>query len=144
MSDTYSAQDYQAGRIPGQAESRHAKRRRERERQMQERLKAWRDSFPDEHPVRMLRAIPNHRTAGGRVGEPLQVAGTPDLLLAVSGTWRGLKYNTLWLELKVPPNCPSEKQEKEMERLGRWGNASAVCYSVEETKKAVLRYLGLD
>lgn len=64
-------------------------------------------------------------------------AGVPDLCLAVP---RG-EYHGLYIELKVGKNKPTDNQLGWLRLLRQYGYAVAVCYSAEEAKDVIDKYL---
>ena len=64
-------------------------------------------------------------------------AGVPDLCLAVP---RGA-YHGLYIKLKVGTNKPTENQLAWLKLLKQHGYAVAVCYSAEEAKDVIDKYL---
>ena len=116
-------------------------RRQERERALQQSVARWRDAHPEGHPVRLLYAIPNHRTAGGRPGEPAMRAGIPDLALPVLRPVRGLQVGTLYIELKAPGNKPTETQRDVHDELRQEGHRVEVCCTLEEVERVVYDHL---
>ena len=64
-------------------------------------------------------------------------SGVPDLHLPVP---RG-KYHSLYIEMKVNKNKPTDNQLKWHDALRKYGNRVEVCYSFEEAQKVLLDYL---
>ena len=94
------------------------------------------------HPeLANLFAIANGGRRDGATGARLKaegvLAGVPDLFLACP---RGA-YAGLFVEMKVKPNRPTEKQLEVMENLRRQNYAVLVCYGWEQARDAILEYL---
>lgn len=52
-------------------------------------------------------------------------------------------YHGLWIEMKVKPNTPTQKQREFLEHMARNGYAAHVCYSFDEAREIIERYLKL-
>lgn len=63
--------------------------------------------------------------------------GLPDVHLPVA---RG-GYHSLWIELKVGTNKPSENQKEWIERLREQGNCAEVCYGWVDAAAIITGYL---
>ena len=91
----------------------------------------WAGVYPE---LALLFAIPNGGKRNAAEAAHLKrqgvKAGVPDLCLAVP---RGA-YHGLYIELKVGTNKPTENQLA-------YGYAVAVCYSAEEAKDVIDKYL---
>lgn len=64
-------------------------------------------------------------------------SGVPDLCLPVA---RG-KYYGLYIEMKYGKNKPTENQARWLHCLAQQGYAAAVCYSWEDAKNTLEKYL---
>lgn len=64
-------------------------------------------------------------------------AGVPDVFLA----WPNGIYAGLWIEMKWGKNTPTDSQAEWLERLTSAGYCTAICYSFDEAKNAILHYL---
>jgi len=75
------------------------------------------------------------------VGQKLRAegvqAGVPDVHLPVACGG----YHGLWIEMKFGTNKPTESQQDWIGRLRAAGHRVEVCYSFEEARAAILRYL---
>ncbi len=66
-------------------------------------------------------------------------AGVPDIHLPVA---RG-GFHSLYIELKVGNNKPTEKQKEWLRDLKEQGNCTAVCYGSGEAISVITQYLNL-
>lgn len=73
-------------------------------------------------------------------------AGMPDVMVfyqrelvmdGINGTYSGVA-----IELKVKPNKPTEKQLDVLKKLHHQGWLTAVCYTFDEAKEVIDKYLG--
>lgn len=78
--------------------------------------------------------------AGARLKMAGLKAGIPDNHLPVA---RG-GYHSLYIELKVDRNKPTQAQKDCMAKLAALGNAVAVCYGWEEAKECIEQYYALE
>ncbi len=100
----------------------------------------WERKYPE---LKYLFHVPNGGSRNAREAANLKaagvVAGIPDLILPV----RKEGYGGLYIEMKVEPNKPTERQIDVMEALAGFGNKVAVCYGQEEAKREIAEYLGM-
>lgn len=68
------------------------------------------------------------------------VAGIPDICVPIPSG----KYGALYIELKIKPNKPSEKQTKAIKQLNDNGCLAVVCYSATEAIQTLENYLALQ
>ena len=103
---------------------------------------AFRDNLYPE--LKLLFAIPNGGKRDARTGARLKKegvkAGVPDLCLPVSKR----NYNSLFIELKAGKNKPSDKQLWWKKELMAAGNLCGTCYSWEEARDLIVKYLDND
>ena len=66
-------------------------------------------------------------------------AGVPDVCLPTAHGG----YIGLYIEMKVKPNKPTEKQKAWLRALREAGHCTAVCYSWEDAKKLIEDYMKL-
>lgn len=66
-------------------------------------------------------------------------AGVPDICLPLP---KG-GYHGMYLEMKVGKNKTSEAQKEYLAYLASVGYATAVCYSFEEARNTLVKYIGL-
>lgn len=87
-------------------------------------------------------AIPNggarHPAVGAKMKKEGVMKGVPDTFLAIPTN----KYHGLFIEHKWGRNKLSEEQAIWRGKLVGWGYAHAVSYSLEETQKLLLNYIG--
>jgi len=76
-----------------------------------------------------------YRMNSGYIKKNVKLAedGTPDLMTAAD---RG---RSLWIEVKVPGNLPSEIQKRRHAELRALGHVVIVAYSLEDVKKGLAR-----
>lgn len=99
----------------------------------------------------LLFAIPNGghrdiRTASRLKAEGVK-AGVPDLFLPVEKLIQAtgpvtVRFNGLFIEMKVKPNKPTPAQQEWIERLRKKSYCVAVCYSWLEAVEVIRTYLG--
>lgn len=89
--------------------------------------------------LKLLFAIPNGQYRKGQRPEAGLKPGVPDLFLPVH---RGLHYG-LFVEMKYGRNKLTDEQAGWLEALAGEGYKTAVCYSFEEAKEVIERYLNL-
>lgn len=87
--------------------------------------------------------IPNEgkrsRITGVRLKEAGLKSGVPDVCLpAAHGGYIGL-----YIEMKVKPNKPTENQKRWLRALRSAGHCTAVCYSWDEARELIEKYLKL-
>ncbi len=96
--------------------------------------------YPD---IDMLYHIPNggkrNKAEAARLKAAGVKAGVCDLHLPVA---RG-GYHSLYIEMKVGDNKPTEAQEEFITRVRALGNAAEVCYGWQEARKALMAYYSL-
>ena len=89
----------------------------------------------------LLYAIPNGGKRGVITAVIMKregvVSGMPDLCLAVPKH----QYHGAYIEMKVSPNKPSDRQAEQMRALSQQGYYCKVVYSKEEFIKVVNEYL---
>jgi hypothetical protein len=68
------------------------------------------------------------------------LAGVPDICVPIPSG----KYAALYIELKIKPNKPSEKQKRVIEQLNANGCLAVVCYSASEAIQTLENYLALQ
>lgn len=112
------------------------------EAQEQEAIFIWAELQKQKHPeLDLLYAIPNggsrHKLEAYNLKKQGVRAGVPDICLPVG---RG-NYISLYIEMKVKPNKPSDNQKLWIEKLRKYGNKVEVCYSWEEAKNEIIKYL---
>lgn len=87
--------------------------------------------------------IPNEgkrsRIAGARLKAQGLKSGVPDVCLPTAHGG----YIGLYIEMKVKPNKPTENQKQWLRKLREQGHLTAVCYSWEEAKQLIERYIKL-
>ena len=90
-----------------------------------------------------LFAVPNggfrHKATAGKMRAEGLKAGVPDVALPIA---RG-DYIGCWVEMKFGKNKPTKHQERWMNFLREQGHYVAVCWSMEEAREELLRYLAL-
>lgn len=98
--------------------------------------------FRLQYPDRMIYAIPNgghrNRVTGAILKNEGTLAGIPDLHIPESNG----NYLTLYIEMKVGYNKPSEAQTRVIKMLEDRGHYVAICYTFEEFEKVVKTYFG--
>lgn len=121
----------------------------------------WAETVQGQIPeLALLFAIPNGaklpytRNKAGKVSSKQRIslvaeglkAGVPDVFLPVpvyidsEGT--GYFYSGLFIEMKIPPNKPSDAQEWWIKELTAKGYKAVVCYGGwQEAKEIILQYL---
>lgn len=96
--------------------------------------------YPDLH---LMFAIPNGGqrsiTTASKLKREGVKAGVPDLHLPVA---KG-DFHSLFIEMKVGKNKPTELQLKMMKALEEAGNYCAVCYGAKEAIEVTQKYLSL-
>lgn len=50
-------------------------------------------------------------------------------------------YHGLYIELKVKPNVPTQKQQEFLMAMSRYGYRTAVCYTLDEAIREITMYL---
>ena len=65
-------------------------------------------------------------------------AGVSDIFLPLPNE----KYHGMFIEMKVHPNKPSEKQKIFISNMLKNGYSCKVCYSSEEAVKEIIKYIG--
>lgn len=87
--------------------------------------------------------VPNEgkrsRIAGARLKDQGLKSGVPDVCLPTAHGG----YIGLYIEMKVKPNKPTENQKQWLRKLREQGHLTAVCYSWEEAKQLIERYIKL-
>jgi hypothetical protein len=87
--------------------------------------------------------VPNEgkrsRIAGARLKAQGLKSGVPDVCLPTAHGG----YIGLYIEMKVKPNKPTENQKQWLRKLREQGHLTAVCYSWEEAKQLIERYIKL-
>lgn len=87
--------------------------------------------------------VPNEGKRSASTGARLQAmglrAGVPDICLPTAHGG----YIGLYIELKVKPNKPTDKQKQWLRGLRDAGHLTAVCYGWEEAKKLIEEYISL-
>jgi hypothetical protein len=69
------------------------------------------------------------------------LAGTPDTLLSISGSYRGKKYPVAFIEFKTPDGKLNAFQKIMIPALESAGNLVMVIRSLEDFKKFIYEYL---
>lgn len=94
--------------------------------------------FPE---LAMMYAIPNgghrHKSVAAKLKAEGVKAGVPDVHLPVA---RG-GYHSLYIELKVGTNQPTEAQRDWLARLAAHGHRTAVCRDLESVQALLVEYL---
>lgn len=108
-------------------------------------------NIPKYPQLKYLFHIPNGGTRNLREAVELKAqgvkAGVPDLFLPYAAgrkhiqDWADGHYHGLFIELKVHPNKPSKEQWEWMAALESYGYFTAVCYSWEEARDILIKYL---
>ena len=116
----------------------------QREAAQQELLFEWAELAGGAHPeLNLMYHIPNGGSRNGLEAANLKKqgvkAGVPDVHLPVP---RG-QFHSLYIEMKVHPNKPTEQQLKWIELLNAQGNRAIVCYSWIDAKNEIEKYLSL-
>ena len=65
------------------------------------------------------------------------VAGVPDIIWPVKND----RFSGLWLEMKIKPNRPTEKQLEFIELLNSEGYHAQVVWSAREAEEVVINYI---
>ncbi len=96
------------------------------------------------HPeLQLLHAIPNggrrDRAEAAHLKRQGVKPGVPDLSLPVP---RGV-YHGLYIEMKVGKNKPTQNQRQWLTILSYYGYATRVCYSANEARDVIEKYLSL-
>ena len=112
------------------------------ESEEQERIFQWKDYFIKKYPdLEYLYAIPNGEyrppTTAARLKRQGVKAGVSDIHLPIK---RG-DYIGLWIELKVKPNRPTEKQRQWLDGMTAHGHYAVVAYGADEAIDVIERYL---
>lgn len=107
-------------------------------------LFAWAVMQQARHPeLALMYAIPNAARRSPRQGAWMKAegmkAGVPDVHLPVPV--RG--YCGLWIEMKAGRNKPTAEQKRRMEDLRSVGHRCVVCYSWDEARREIEKYLAL-
>lgn len=91
--------------------------------------------------LEMLFAVPNggsrHLLEAANLKKQGVKAGVPDVCLPVPSN----RYYGLYIEMKHGKNKTSTNQDWWIEKLDSYGYMTAVCYSFEEAKDTILKYL---
>lgn len=110
----------------------------------------WVRSMQDVYPaLRLFHAIPNggyrsKKTAALMKAEG-SLSGVPDLYLPVPRWWAdGSVSHGLYIEMKAAKGRLSDNQKEIITLLREQGYRVEVCFSVEEAKAAIIRYLELE
>jgi hypothetical protein len=114
------------------------------EHQEQVALISWSKMMRSRHPeLDLLYAIPNGGQRAKLTAVRLQSegvkAGIPDLCLPVG---RG-GYHALYVEMKFGKNKPTPLQKETMNALSLAGNKCNVCYSWDEARDVIEKYLSM-
>lgn len=109
----------------------------------QEALIAWCMVFENRYPeLKMIFHIPNggsrNRIEAANLKRQGVKAGVPDLCLPVPKNG----YHGLYIEMKYGKNKPTDKQEEWLESLRQHGYETAVCYSADEAREVIKKYIG--
>jgi hypothetical protein len=117
-------------------------------------LMEWAHTLRGRYPeIRWLHSIPNgaklpyRKTRGGKRYCPEamwlkaegMLNGVSDLHLPVA---KGA-YHSLWVEMKVGYNKPTESQEEYIHAMNELGHYATTCWSMESAKDVVEEYLSL-
>lgn len=110
----------------------------------QEALFSWAEYNLGKYPeLKLMYHIPNGGKRNALEAASLKrqgvKAGVPDIHLPVA---RG-GFHSLYIELKVGNNQPTEKQKEWLRDLKEQGNCIAVCYGFSEAVKVITDYLNL-
>ena len=93
--------------------------------------------------LKLMYHVPNEgkrsRIAGARLKAQGLKSGVPDVCLPTAHGG----YIGLYIEMKVKPNKPTENQKQWLRKLREQGHLTAVCYSWEEAKQLIERYIKL-
>ena len=93
--------------------------------------------------LKLIFAIPNGGYRNKVEARKLKATGTksgvPDLFLAVPRN----NKSGLFIEMKVGRNKGTNNQKKKIRALMKQGYEVKVCYSAEEAKQIIKRYLGI-
>ncbi|MGN1138296.1 MAG: VRR-NUC domain-containing protein [Ruminococcus sp.] len=121
-----------------------AQKHNQHEAVMQQQVFKWTDYMLGKYPeLALIFHIPNGGSRNKIEAVNLKrqgvKAGVPDICLPVP---RG-KYHGLYIEMKYGNNKPTEKQSWWLKALSKQGYAVKVCYSFDETTKALIQYLNL-
>lgn len=115
----------------------------------QKALMVWAALNISKYPqLKYLFHIPNGGTRNLREAVELKAqgvkAGVPDLFLPYANITEqnpSSGYFGLFIELKVKPNKPSQEQLEWMAALESYGYFTKVCYSWEEARDILIKYL---
>ena len=104
----------------------------------------WADFALTTYPeLELLYHIPNEgkrsKAAGGRMKALGLKAGVPDLCLPTAHGG----YIGLYIEMKVKPNKPTEKQKHWLRMLRAAGHMVAVCYDWDSARQLLEDYMRL-
>lgn len=122
-------------------------KRQNHEHQEQVKFIRWAETQELMPQLKLLFAIPNGGTRGGNTrqriinGKMLKAegvkSGVPDLFLAFPSNG----YHGLFIEMKIKPNKLTREQKSWLISLELNGYKSVVCYSADEAKNEILKYL---
>lgn len=104
----------------------------------------WADFALTQYPeLELLYHIPNEgkrsKATGGRLKALGLKAGVPDLCLPTAHGG----YIGLYIEMKVKPNKPTEKQKHWLRMLRTAGHMVAVCYDWDSARQLLEDYMRL-
>lgn len=121
------------------------KKHNQNESEMQQVLFEWAKWNVGKYPeLKLLHSIPNGGkrdiVTGARLKREGALAGVSDIHLPVP---KG-QYHSLWLELKVGSNKPTDKQKWFIDEMTKQGSKACVAYSLDEAIKVIEDYLKLN
>ena len=108
-------------------------------------LKLYEGRFPS---LRFVFAIPNESYGGGKFaiirGKYFKAEGrkrgVPDVFVPIAK--KG--YHGMFIEMKVKGGSLNEHQKEYLKFLADYGYYTVVCYSFEEAKNEIIKYLDLN